>query len=184
MPHRSAQYPVVIFDGYKTGNPWRLDQTSQVDPDFNDYDQLAAEIIAAQVQVELLRSSSTDVLYLETVAGETIHSGQPVYVKQANVRAYRASAAFEETSRVSGFCRTDATSDDVFGIVPVGRLELADWTIPLGGTSLLIPGAIYYLDGVNGQITVNPPVIGFIAQIGIAVTTTALDINIKTRVRL
>jgi len=48
MPLRSSQYPDQVFDGYSTGNAYRLSRTSQVNPDYNDYDQLAAEIIAAQ----------------------------------------------------------------------------------------------------------------------------------------
>ena len=119
----------------------------------------------------------------EAVAGETIHIGQPVYVNPVDAQAYRAGAGSEATSQTCGFCRDEVISGQVFGIVPAGRLELADWSIPLG-TSLLSPGMVYYLSGVAGQITVSPSVTGFSVQVGIAVTTMILDVDIKTRVRL
>lgn len=119
----------------------------------------------------------------EATAGETIHVGQPVYVNPVNAQAYRAEAGSEAASQTCGFCRDEVISGQVFGIVPAGRLELADWSIPLG-TSLLSPGMVYYLSSVAGQITASPPVTGFSVQVGIAVTTMILDVDIKTRVRL
>jgi hypothetical protein len=104
-------------------------------------------------------------------------------VNQVDARAYRADAASEPTSQVCGFCRDETVLNAVFGIVPAGRLELADWSIPLG-TGLLTPGAVYYLSDVVGQIAATPPATGFIMQVGIAVTTRILDVDIKTRVRL
>jgi hypothetical protein len=47
----------------------------------------------------------------------------------------------------------------------------------------LVPGAVYYLS-ITGQITASSPASGFVVQVGIAVTTTTLDVDIKTRVRL
>jgi len=54
----------------------------------------------------------------------------------------------------------------------------------LGGTALLTPGVIYYLSDVTGQIVADSPTTGFTMQVGVAITTTILDVDIKTRVRL
>jgi hypothetical protein len=121
---------------------------------------------------------------IKAVAGEAIHAGQPVYVNQVDTLAYRAEAVLGTTSQICGFCRGEVLTGGTFDIVPVGGLELTDWSIPLGGIGLLTPGAIYYLDAVSGQITTIPPASGFVVQVGVAMTTTLLDINIKTRVRL
>lgn len=120
---------------------------------------------------------------IETTAGDAMQGGQPVYVNQGDAQAYRASAAEEATSRVCGFTRGDVGQGETFSIVPAGRLELSDWTTPTGNASLT-SGAIYYLDSAAGQITVTPPTAGFVVQVGIAVTATVLDVDIKTRVRL
>jgi hypothetical protein len=121
------------------------------------------------------------------VTGEVIQAGQPVYVNQIDASAYRADATSDASSQVCGFCQQDTVSGGMAAIVPVGCLELADWSVPLGfaagSATLLVPGAVYYLS-VTGQITASSPASGFVIQVGIAVTPTTLDIDIKTRVRL
>jgi len=178
-----AQYPLKIWDGL-TPNSQQL-----VIPNKDDWDQVVVEVIATQRRIEqlgitLIQLSRVTPADFEVVAGETIHPGQPVYVREADARAYRAWALFEEASRVCGFCKAEVTTGNVFGITPTGRLELANWSVPLGGSALLIPGVIYYLGDVTGQIVASPPITGFIVQVGVAVTTTILDVDIKTRVRL
>ena len=184
----TSQYPLKMWDGL-TPNLQRSTRDLQLDPNCNDWDQVVVEVIATQQRIEqlsavLIQLSRVTPLDIETVAGETIHIGQPIYVNQTNARAYRARAAFEPASRVVGFCKGEVTLGDVFCFTPVGKLELADWSIPLGGVSFLTPGVIYYLNSVSGQIVVNAPITGFIVQVGVAVTTTILGIDIKRRVRL
>ena len=120
---------------------------------------------------------------IETTAGESLQAGQPVCANQQDAQAYRASAASEASSQTCGFCRGDVAAGNTFSIVPAGRWELADWSVP-SGNAALSPGAVYYLSGAAGQITVTPPATGFIVQVGIAVTAGILDVDIKTRVRL
>lgn len=183
-----AQYPLKIWDGL-TQNSLRSDVNLHLDPSGDDWDQVVVEVIATQRRVEqlgttLIQLSRTTPADFELVAGETIHLGQPIYVKQANARAYRARALFEEASRVRGFCKAEVTTGNMFGVTSGGRLELADWSVPLGGAVLLTPGVIYYLSDVTGQMMANSPTTGFIMQVGVAVTTTILDIAIQTRVQL
>jgi hypothetical protein len=45
---RTAAYPTGTFDGYSTGNPDRDAREDDCRPDFHDYDQLAAEVIALE----------------------------------------------------------------------------------------------------------------------------------------
>jgi hypothetical protein len=58
-----AQYPDQIFDGYTTGNTDRDERNDDVQPDFHDYDQLAAELIS--IETTLNNSATT---YLPTPA--------------------------------------------------------------------------------------------------------------------
>jgi len=106
-----AQYPLKIWDGF-TQTP----------------EQIAVEVIATQRRVEqlstaLIQLNWTTPADFELVAGEILYSGQPIYVKQANARAYRARALFEEASRVCGFVKTNATTGNMCSITPAGRLE-------------------------------------------------------------
>jgi hypothetical protein len=48
MAQRSSRYPSSPFDGYSTGNNDRDSREDDVNPDFHDFDQLAAEVIAIQ----------------------------------------------------------------------------------------------------------------------------------------
>lgn len=178
MPVVPAQYPDQVWDG-KSRNPWRESIHSQVDPDFNDWDQVVAEVRATQEELDAQVSGG-----IEALAGEAISAGQPVYIKQSTQQSHKAQSTLEEKSRVCGFCRVDSGAGENCSIVPAGRLEVADWSIPLGGPSLLTPGAIYYLSDISGQITESPPSAGFVVQVGVAVTTTILAIGIKVRVRL
>jgi hypothetical protein len=181
MGYVKSCFPNQIWDG-KTPNPEREEGiNADCNPNTQDWDRIAAEIIAMQKAIIGGTAVSTDI---SVTAGEVLHAGQPVYVKQSDIRAYVAKASFEETSRVCGFVKTDTTAEGCVSIVPIGKLELVNWSIALGGNVFLIAGAIYYLSDVIGQIVVNPPSTGFVIQVGVAVTPMVLDVNIKTRVRL
>ena len=51
MPVVPAQYPAHVWDGLSR-NSWRHTRLDQDDPDFNDWDQIAAEIIATQEHLD------------------------------------------------------------------------------------------------------------------------------------
>lgn len=73
MPIRpTASFPSSVWDGFTTGNPDRLDGLSQVDPDWNDYERIAAEIIAIEnnvggASVTNITSDTTLVFMSQTV---------------------------------------------------------------------------------------------------------------------
>jgi photosystem II stability/assembly factor-like uncharacterized protein len=58
MPERPAYYPTTIWDG-STDNPWRNSRQDQVDPDFNDWDQISAEVIATQMGLNAVPAGPT-----------------------------------------------------------------------------------------------------------------------------
>lgn len=66
--------------------------------------------------------------------------------------------------------------------ITIGSLELDDWE-EVSDSNILIPNKIYYL-GSPGKITVNTPYSGVLAEIGVALTSNKLHINIKTPIYL
>lgn len=47
----TPQFPAAIFDGCTTGNTDRDERNDDCQPDFHDFDQLAAELISVQTVV-------------------------------------------------------------------------------------------------------------------------------------
>lgn len=54
MSIRKPHYPIQIWNGL-TENPWRMTRNDQVNPDFNDWDQIAAEVIIIEESVDKLK---------------------------------------------------------------------------------------------------------------------------------
>lgn len=113
----------------------------------------------------------------------TITKGMPLYVYSAgNVR--RAVSSALASSKVCGLCYDDSVVSGGNVIVQVsGQIELAVWT-SITGTAALTPNAYYFLDSTSGRLTESPPTSGFITLVGIALTTTKLDIKINDPIQL
>jgi hypothetical protein len=60
---RNAQFPTAVFDGCTTGNPDRNERNDDCQPDFNDFDQLAAELISVQT---VMVTYAADIGYMPT----------------------------------------------------------------------------------------------------------------------
>jgi microcystin-dependent protein len=75
----------------------------------------------------------------------------------------------------SGFCATE-------GVLVA---TTAQWDIVTGGSGGLTANAIYYLSSATaGLITTTAPTTGYVVEIGIAASTTELNIQIKQPVKL
>jgi len=113
----------------------------------------------------------------------TITKGMPLYIHSSgNVR--RAINTSLAASKVCGLCYDASVVSGGSAIVQVsGQLELAVWT-SITGTAALTPDAYYFLDSTSGRLTESPPTTGFITLVGIALTTTKLDIRINDPIQL
>lgn len=118
-----------------------------------------------------------------SVAGEDLQAGQPVFANTADGLLYKASASLDEASKVCGLIKRDTPQGHPCILVPNGGLTLTDWTVPVGAVHLAA-GASYYLSNTAGQLTTVPPVAGYVVRVAVAVTSTVLDVDIQTRVRI
>jgi hypothetical protein len=123
-----------------------------------------------------------------TKAAMTINIGQPVYPDSATT----VSLATADISGIPvigmpiGLALTDATANQVIIVATEGSVEQADWTTVTGST-LLTPGAIYFLDGPTaGKLTETAVTTdGYMGiRVGRALTTTKMDIEISDGVIL
>ena len=124
---------------------------------------------------------------IDIIAGEDMAQGTPVYVSGTKCfPAHAASAVQNFEINVIGFTDEPATANapvtiDVDGIVTVPGTQVT-------GEVTMTPGKYYYLSEYRGEITqtaspsgtVSRPDYKASAPLGVAVTTTALTIEIAT----
>jgi hypothetical protein len=106
--------------------------------------------------------------------------GMVVYVP-SDAHADLAQADAEPTSGAVGLAENDVTSGETGTYLTEGQVERTDWT-SIVGTTLLTPGAVYFLskDTAGGMSTTAPIVVGeSIVRIGRALSVTVLDIEIS-----
>ena len=122
-------------------------------------------------------------------SGGVISKGQVVYqtVVAGTVSLARADA-FSTTNGIA------LVFDTTIGIAASGLFQFegvitnTDWT-SVTGVPLLVPGSRYYLSHTtNGRLTLIPPttsqVGNYVQEIGIALTTTKLRIDIKAPIKM
>lgn len=114
----------------------------------------------------------------------TTLAGQPVYVSGNNAVS-PADADTVATSRVVGLASRDVLAGGTGGFTMGGVVELADWT-DVTGSATLTAAAQYFLSSTAGQLTTTPPTaVGkVVVQVGIALSTTRLAVEIDTGILL
>ena len=118
-------------------------------------------------------------------ADEAIAAGQPVYVKSTG-HVGLAKANNLLTQNVAGLATSGVALAHSLLYNTDGRLQLDDWS-EVTGTTLLVPGSIYFLsDSDYGTMTISPPTqIGsYVIRIGKAVSFVIMDIEISQSVLL
>jgi len=129
-------------------------------------------------------ASLSDIDIAEAEATENIAAGLPVYGVAGSATAGLARADTTAKSRVVGLAIAAAASGHTVTYAFGGMLELADWTA-VGGSAALTVNSIYYL-AETGGITKTPiSTTGqYLVELGIAVETTVLLLNIKRPIYL
>lgn len=179
------KFPITVWDG-RAGN--RNPPLENSSPEYRDWDQLLAEIIA--IEQYLLDnpgggSASGDSLVIEATASESLVAGSPCIVSGNGIIS-SAQADSIITSQVIGLTKETILSSGIGDIVLSGKIEIADWTA-ITGSSELIPGNIYYLDSNSPAMlteTATVTVGDCVVRIGIALTTTILIVNIDAPILL
>ena len=122
------------------------------------------------------------------VAANTLLAGMPIYITNVgNIDKADASAI-----PAIGVEQNDAYAGAPAAYISEGSVSRQDWTA-ITGRPDLVPGSFYYLASVgklsntppvSGPPVSGPPVSGLLQQIGIAVSRSTLDVNIKPVVQL
>lgn len=168
MSVNTPYYPTTIWDGTTPTRSLRSDNKA---PDYEDFDQLVAEIIALQTE-------HRDYLDLINNTGVTSVIGAPVYV-DANSKAVYADGNGSGTRLVIGLIAEAGVAIAASMRVKYrGKITLtaAQWDVVAGTTGGLTPGTAYYLSDTVGLMGAAPSTSGdTVMRVIIALTaTTAL----------
>jgi len=116
-------------------------------------------------------------------AGATVYAGM-VVAKHSSGSGYVFANATDDLARAIGVATVDAADNAAGTYQTDGIIDINDWTNATGAATLATNGR-YYLDTLNGKLTVTPPSsAGNVVQyIGTALSTTALDISISQPIK-
>lgn len=190
MPTKnSAQYPVSIWDGTsptRRGNIYGVDRK----PDYEDWDQVSAEVIAVQTELDATKDRVTDLetthsqdafITVPDASGGSIVVGTPVYMKANGTGAAPADAnANTPIPHVVGFAHEITGGNVRIHVRGTMVLTTGEWDAVTGGSGGLTPFTEYFLDVTAGKITTAEPTTGgsHVIRMGIAMSTTDMFIHI------
>mgnify|MGYP003629658594 CR=1 FL=1 len=105
---------------------------------------------------------------IRLAAGEAIAAGVVLY-QEADLSAYPASNDDDDSRDIVGIATKGARSGGVVNIQYGGPLTVQSWS--------WTAGAKVYV-GVDGALTQTEPASGYVAAVGIAISTTTILINL------
>jgi len=167
----TPDFPNSIWDGLSPRTS-RLSRTDNIDPNSEDWDQIVAELIATQQAiVDQGGGVSGDNIWTITTS-EDLTAGDFTLIKP-NGTLEKADATLDPA--IAGVVLESKSTGELTDILTQGKYINVNWS--------LTPGATYFLN-TNGQISTNPPNLGWVIQLGKAITSTGLDLNIKSSIKL
>ncbi len=175
MSINNADYPAAVFDGI---GPNRTLRAQNAAPDFEDYDQAVAEIIAVQQQ-QLDDREFTAI----NDEGTALVPGDIVYMKTDGTVALADADGATALRIPVGVVRIGAADGLSVTVQYTGRLvlTLAEWDA-VGLTSAgLVVGASYYLDDDNpGFLAATVPTSAgdTLFKVGVAISATTLLVRL------
>lgn len=181
MSINSANYPALLWDGT---SPDRKNRDVNRRPDYEDWDQISAEVIACQTELDRFKLEMQDVV-VPNGSGGALPVGTLVYMLANGSGVQKADA------------NATAPARNVMGVVIVGAsgsggnvtvrqrgkvtLTTAQWDTATGGSGGLVAFTEYYLSGTAGAPTATVP--GTTGDtdisVGIAESTTVLNVGIR-----
>ncbi len=175
-----AHYPALVWDGSSPSRP--ADLSIDKHPDFEDWDQVVAEVIALQNEIDSIRFLSAP-----NAAAATLTVGQPVYLK-ANGTGFALADAngVAPLYDVIGLLATGDASGGHNGTVKCQRagtltLTTAQWDAQTGQSGGLTPLVEYFLSGTVGKITKTRPATtgDHVKRVGIALNITDMLVEVR-----
>jgi hypothetical protein len=150
-------------------------------------------LVITNGQIEQLQSGdqlqSNELIVRTNANASPIVIGQPVYVSGAG-SVDLALADAQVTSRVLGLVAETSIAAAASGGIQTDGVIVAttgEWDTVTGETGGLTAGALYFLDpDIEGMLTQTAPTLSgdFVAEVGMALSTTELEISIRRTVRL
>ena len=171
MGYVTPDFPNNIWDGLSP-NSFRTSRADTVDPSAFDWDQVVAEVIAAQEAITNLGGGPSDDNIWSITASENINEGEFVYIKMDGTIAV-ADATI--TSSVCGIAIETKLVGELTKVITQGRYINLTWA--------LFPGQPYFLID-SGKISITPPNSGWSIKVGNAITTTGLQLDIASSIKL
>lgn len=133
--------------------------------------------------------SEVDVVSKTNDNASSIVIGAPVYVKSnGNVDLGRANAS--GTIQLLGLVKDSSVASSASGIIQTDGIIAAttgEWDAVTGGSGGLTAGSRYFLDASTaGMLTTTAPTsVGqFVVAVGLAISTTEMDISIERPIKL
>ena len=143
------------------------------------------EIEQLQAGDNILAGSTTQSFSAINENAGAISQGQVVFVSSSG-KVNLANNAAEATAKAIGVVEDASIASRASGsVLTDGTITVADWTA-IAGASTLTAGSVYFLDGVDGNITTTPPTLAgsYIVRIGTAISTTTLEVSISRPIKL
>lgn len=174
MSINDAQYPATVYDGL---SPRRVAREDNASPEFEDWDQMIAELIAIQQQ----QLDDREFIAVNDEGG-TLVVGTIVYMKTDGTVAVADADGATALRIPVGIIKVGGADGANVTVQFSGRLVLtiAEWDA-VGLTSAgLVVGAAYYLADTPGELTATAPATATdtLFKIGVAISTTTLLVRL------
>ena len=183
MSINDPDYPAAVWDGL---SPRRVAREDDAAPEYEDWDQITAEVIATQTEVDAQTAAKDAFLLHNAVADNSgvVLAGTAVYLKAAGTFADADSDGATALRVAIGLLTTGGADSVAYDIaLPGSKLTLttAEWDAASDTTGGLTAGLKYYLsDAAAGQLieTTPPGTTGdTMMMVGIALSTTTMLIK-------
>lgn len=180
MSINDPQYPTSVWDGL---SPRRVKREDNASPEFEDWDQMTAELISSQKEVDankVIQDAISEVS-LVTDFGTPPLPGTVVYVDSAG-KIKLADANGTGTRAPIGLLKVGGTDGDSLPIaLPGTRLTLTtgEWDTIANETGGLTVGSKYFMDISPGVSNTTAPstATDTVVAVGIALSTTTMLIT-------
>lgn len=143
------------------------------------------EIEQLQAGDNILAGSTTQSFSAINENAGAISQGQVVFVSSSG-SVNLANNTSEATAKAIGVVEDASIAPTASGsVLTDGTITVADWTA-IAGAPTLTAGSVYFLDGVDGNITTIPPILAgsYVVRIGTAISTTTLEVSISRPIKL
>lgn len=171
MGYETPDFPNSIWDGLSL-NTFRPTRQVNLPPSHHDWDRIVAEMIAVQQTVAAIGGTTDNPNVWNIETSEEITIGDFVFIRMDGLLQV---ADATQQPLVNGVALSNTLTGQIADILTHGKYINLNWS--------LTPGSPYYLRD-NGSISDTPPVSGWVIQIGRAITTVGLSIEIKQPIKL